>query len=97
MPRPRKDGKPVSRRASAAEKLYRYNRLFNLIRNGGTTADCIRFATQQWGISEETAKKYMPHVKEMIMKDFEVDRAQFVAELMQQAASIQMEARALIS
>ncbi len=93
MPRPRKDGKPASRRASAAEKMYRYNRLFNLIRNGGTAQDCIRFATSQWGISEETAKKYLPHVKGMIMKDFDIDRAQFVAELMQQAASIQMEAR----
>jgi|DEB0MinimDraft_4_1074332.scaffolds.fasta_scaffold19169_2 hypothetical protein len=92
MPR-RKDGKETAARASAAEKAYRYNRLFQVIRNGGTTHDCIRFAVNTWGISETTARKYIPEVRALVRKDFELDRAQFAAELMQQASSIQMEAR----
>jgi hypothetical protein len=92
MPK-RKDGKENAARASAAEKAYRYNRLFQLIRNGGTAHDCVRFAVNTWGISEHTARKYIPEVRALVKKDFEVDRAQFAAELMAQASSIQMEAR----
>jgi len=92
MPK-RLDGKPSLPRASAAEKQYRVNRLFNLIRNGGTRTDCIRFAEQQWGMPESTAEKYLIEVRAQLKKDFELDRQQFAAELMQQVSSIAMEAR----
>ena len=92
MPK-RIDGKKNAPRASAAEKQYRINRLFNLIRNGGTRTDCLRFAEQQWGLSESTTDKLMIEVRKRLKDDFDIDRAQFTAELMQQVASIQMEAR----
>lgn len=89
----RSDGKPNAPRASAAEKQYRINRLFNLIRNGGTRTDCVRFAEQQWGLTESTTDKLMIEVRAQLKKDFELDRQQFAAELMQQVSSIAMEAR----
>lgn len=92
MPR-RLDGKKNAARASAAEKQYRINRLFNLIRNGGTRTDCLRFAAQQWDLSESTTDKLMVEVRAQLKKDFELDRQQFAAELMQQVSSIAMEAR----
>lgn len=92
MPR-RLDGKKNAPRASAAEKQYRVNRLFNLIRNGGTRTDCLRFAAQTWNLSESTTDKLLVEVRKQLKRDFEIDREQFAAELMQQAASVQMEAR----
>jgi hypothetical protein len=91
MPK-RLDGKKSAPRASAAEK-HRINRLFNLIRNGGTRTDCIRFAAQTWNLSESTTDKLLVEVRKQLKRDFEIDREQFAAELMQQASSIQMEAR----
>jgi len=89
----RKDGKPTTKKVTAAERQYRINRLFNLIRNGGTKQDCIRFGVQQWGISESTVETLMIEVRRQLRTDFELERSQFAAELMQQCASIQMEAR----
>lgn len=88
-----KNGKERSKQASLAERQYRVNRLFNLIRNGGTQTDCIRFAEQQWGISAHTTKALMTEVRRQLRTDFELERGQFAAELMQQASSIMMEAR----
>ena len=92
MPK-RADGKANAPRASKVEKEYRINRLFNLIRNGGTKRDCCQYAEQNWGITEQTADKLLVEVRKRLRQDFELERQQFAAELMQQCASIQMEAR----
>ena len=91
--RKRKDGKPNSPRASEAEMQYRADRLFQLIRNGGTRQDCLRFAKQQWDISESSTDRILTRVREMMNRDFDIDRAEFTAQLMQQITSIGMEAR----
>ena len=89
----RKDGKERAERTSKAELQYRHNRLFQLIRNGGTRQDCIRFAESQWGVTESTTDRYLMQVREMMKKDFDIERAEFTAQLMQQITSIGMEAR----
>jgi len=91
--RKRKDGKPNSPRASENEMKYRSDRLFQLIRNGGTRQDCLRFAKQQWDISESSTDRILVRVREMMTKDFDIERAEFLAQLMQQVTSIGMEAR----
>ena len=87
------DGKKNTGRVTKAELAYRQNRMFQLIRNGGTRQDCIRFAEQQWGVAESTTDRYLKAVREMMNKDFDIDRAEFTAQLMQQVTSIAMEAR----
>ena len=89
----RKDGKDPAERINKPELQYRYNRLFNLIRNGGTRQDCIRFAASQWGVTESTTDRYLKNVREMLKSDFDIERAEFTAQLMQQITSIGMEAR----
>lgn len=89
----RNDGKKSAPRSSKAEIQFRKNRLLNLIRSGGTRIDCIRYSEQTWGLTLETSKKLIADVRKDLREDFEVERQQFAAELMQQCASIQMEAR----
>ena len=89
----RVDGKKNTGRVTKNELAYRQNRMFQLIRNGGTRQDCIRFAEQQWGVAESTTDRYLKAVREMMNRDFDIDRAEFTAILMQQVSSIAMEAR----
>lgn len=89
----RVDGKETNGRVTKNELAYRQNRLFQLIRNGGTRQDCIRFAESQWGVAESTTDRYLKAVREMMNRDFDIDRADFTAQLMQQVTSIGMEAR----
>ena len=88
----RKDGKERVH-TSKAEVQYRCNRLFQLMRNGGTRQDCIRFAEAQWEVAESTTDGYLKKVREAMVKDFDIERAEFTAQLMQQVSSIAMEAR----
>ena len=92
MPK-RTDGKKNAARSTKAEIQFRKNRLFNLIRSGGTAVDCCRYAEQNWGLTEGTTRKLLAEVRKDLRQDFEMERQQFAAELMQQCASIQMEAR----
>ena len=89
----KKPRKAKAAQASAAEVQYRCNRLFQLIRNGGTRQDCLRFAEQSWGVAESTTDSYLKKVREMLKSDFDIERAEFTAQLMQQITSIGMEAR----
>ena len=89
----KKPRKAKAAQASQAEVQYRCNRLFQLIRNGGTRQDCLRFAEAQWGVAESTTDSYLKKVREMLKSDFDIERAEFTAQLMQQITSIGMEAR----
>lgn len=94
MPRGKRiDGKKSAPRSTKAEVQYRKNKLFNLIRTGATAIDCVRYADKEWGLTEGTTRKLLIEVRADLRRDFEVERQQFAAELMQQCASIQMEAR----
>lgn len=89
----RVDGKPNIPKASKVEELYRINRLFNLIRNGGTRTDCLRMAANEWDMRESTCDALLRKVRQMLRSDFDKQRDMFAAELMQQCSSIHMEAR----
>ena len=89
----KKPRKAKARNASQAEVQYRCNRLFQLIRNGGTRQDCLRFSEATWGCGESTTDSYLRKVREMLKSDFDIERAEFTAQLMQQITSIGMEAR----
>jgi len=89
----RLDGKANIGKASKVEEQYRINRLFNLIRNGGTRTDCLRLAENEWDMRPSTCDKLLMKVRAMLRNDFDKQRDMFAAELMQQCSSIHMEAR----
>ena len=89
----RVDGKPNIRKSSKVEEQFRINRLYNLIRNGGTRTDCLRMALSEWDMCESTCDKLLRKVRVQLKSDFDKQRDMFAAELMQQCSSIHMEAR----
>ena len=68
--------------SSKAETLIRVQRFSRIIANGGRRSDCVRYASENWGVSERTADNYL-----------EQARADLKADLLAQCSTLQMEAR----
>ncbi len=81
------------RRSSRAELGLRVNRVARLLANGGTRSDVLQYASTQWECSTRTTDDYIRRAREILCKDWELDRRVFTAELLSQLASLQKEAR----
>ena len=80
-------------KSTQAEVEYRVNRFVRIISNGGRRSDCVRFAADNWGVSERTVDNYLKRAREKMKEDFDIDRPQMIADLLGQLSTIQMEAR----
>ncbi len=80
-------------KSTQAEVEYRVNRFVRIVSNGGRRSDCIRFAAENWGVSERTVDTYLKKAREKMKEDFDIDRPQMIADLLGQLSTIQMEAR----
>ena len=81
-------------RSTAAEYEVRVQRLARIIANGGKRSDCLRFASEQWGIGERQTETYIARARELIKADWrDVQRDQMIADLLSQYSTLQMEAR----
>ena len=54
----------------------------------------MRYAADQWGVSERTIDKYLALARDQIRADWDLERPQMVADLLSQCATLQQEARA---
>lgn len=72
---------------------FRINRIARLLANGATRTDCLQYASKEWRIGDRQIDNYIRRAREKIKADFEIDRAQFIAELLAQLSSLQMDAR----
>ena len=80
-------------RNTSAEKEYRVDRLTRIIANGGRRSDCVAFAAKNWGVSASAVDPYLAAAREKLKADFDIERPQMVADLLNQCATLQMEAR----
>ena len=71
----------------------RVARLTRIIANGGRRSDCLRYATENWGVSERTVDSYLKKARQQIKADWDLERPQMVADLLSQCSTLQMEAR----
>tara|TARA_R100000231_G_scaffold22680_1_gene21592 strand:+ start:55 stop:372 length:318 start_codon:yes stop_codon:yes gene_type:complete len=78
---------------SKAEKEVRVNKFAEIIANGGRRSDCVKYAAEKWGLQERACQPYLKLTKEKLKADFDIERPQMVAELLNQAATLQVEAR----
>ena len=82
--------------ASESSKIeidLRVQKLSRIIATGGRRSDCLRYARENWGVSENTVDNYLKKAREDIKKDWDIERPQMIADLLAQCSTLQMEAR----
>ena len=82
--------------ASESSKIeidIRVQKLSRIIARGGRRSDCLRYARENWGVSEGTVDNYLKKAREDIKKDWDMERPQMIADLLAQLSTLQMEAR----
>ena len=82
--------------ASESSKIeidLRVQKLSRIITRGGRRSDCLRYARENWGVSEATVDNYLKKARDDIKKDWDIERPQMIADLLAQCSTLQMEAR----
>ena len=82
--------------ASESSKIeidLRVQKLSRIIATGGRRSDCLRYARENWRVSEATVDNYLKKAREDIKKDWDIERPQMIADLLAQCSTLQMEAR----
>ena len=78
-------------KTTQAEVEMRVARLGRIIANGGKRSDCIRYAAENWGVSERTVDRYLMKVREQFKGDWNIERPELMAViLMFQKLNIQV-------
>ena len=83
----------AAQRGTKQETIDRANRFARIIANGGRRSDCIRFASENWGVGDRTVDQYLKLAREMLKSDWDIERPQMIADLLSQCSTLQMEAR----
>lgn len=84
----------AAKNTTKAETELRVAEFVRIVASGGRRSDCMRYAADQWGVSERTIDKYLALARDQIRADWDLERPQMVADLLSQCATLQQEARA---
>jgi hypothetical protein len=76
-----------------AELEVRAARLARIIANGGRRSDCIRYASENWGVGEAACGRYLAMARDQLRADWDIERPQMIADLLSQCSTLQIEAR----
>jgi hypothetical protein len=76
-----------------AETEQRAARLARIIANGGRRSDCIRYASENWGVGEAACGRYLAIARDQLRADWDLERPQMIADLLSQCSTLQIEAR----
>jgi len=83
----------MGKKGTQAETVVRAQKFARIIANGGRRSDCVRFASENWGVGERAVDKYLQIAREQLKSDWDIERPQMVADLLSQCSTLQMEAR----
>ena len=83
----------MGKKGTQAETIVRAQRFSRIIANGGRRSDCVRYASENWGVGERSVAKYLQIAREELKKDWDMERPQMIADLLAQCSTLQMEAR----
>jgi len=83
----------MATKGTQAETVIRAQKFARIIASGGRRSDCVRLATENWGVGERAVDKYLSLAREQLKADWDVERPQMVADLLSQCSTLQMEAR----
>ena len=83
----------MRKKGTQAETIVRSQKFARIIANGGRRSDCVRYASENWGVGERSVDKYLEIAREELKKDWDMERPQMIADLLAQCSTLQMEAR----
>ena len=83
----------MGKKGTQAETIVRAQRFARIIANGGRRSDCVRYASENWGVGERSVDKYLEIARDELKKDWDMERPQMIADLLAQCSTLQMEAR----
>ena len=83
----------MATKGTQAETVIRAQKFARIIANGGRRSDCVRFASENWGVGERAVDKYLQIAREQLKADWDIERPQMVADSLSQCSTLQMEAR----
>ncbi len=83
----------MAKKGTQAETVIRAQRFARIIANGGRRSDCVRYASENWGVGERTVDEYLKLARDELKKDWDMERPQMIADLLAQCSTLQMEAR----
>jgi len=83
----------MGKKGTQAETVIRAQRFARIIANGGRRSDCVRYASENWGVGERSVDKYLEIARDELKKDWDMERPQMIADLLAQCSTLQMEAR----
>ena len=83
----------MAKKSTAAEIDIRVNRVARMLSNGAVRSEIIQYGAKEWGVSESACDKYIRKARDLLCKDWEIERRTFTAELLSQLASLQKESR----
>ena len=83
----------MGKKGTKAETELRAQKFARIIANGGRRSDCVRFASENWGVGERTVDEYLKLARDQLKKDWDMERPQMIADLLAQCSTLQMEAR----
>ena len=83
----------MGKKGTQAETVVRAQRFARIIANGGRRSDCVRYASENWGVGERSVDKYLEIARDELKKDWDMERPQMIADLLAQCSTLQMEAR----
>lgn len=70
-------------RISRNEKYRLVERVRQILACGGTHADCLAIAANEWGLKPRSADYYIHEANQQIVEDFNIDRKDYTAQLLQ--------------
>jgi hypothetical protein len=83
----------AAKESNKAEIEVRAQRFARIIANGGRRSDCLRYASENWGVSDRTCDKYLEIARQQLKADWDIERPQMIADLLSQCSTLQIEAR----
>ena len=83
----------MGKKGTQAETVVRAQRFARIIANGARRSDCVRYASENWGVGESSVDKYLEIARDELKKDWDMERPQMIADLLAQCSTLQMEAR----
>ena len=83
----------MAKKGTKLETVIRSRKLGEIIAKGGRRSDCNRYASENWGVGERSVDKYLEIARAEMKADWDMERPEMVANLLSQAATLQMEAR----
>ena len=83
----------MGKKGTQAETVVRAQRFARIIANGGRRSDCVRYASENWGVGERSVDKYLEIARDELKKDWDMERPQMIADLLAQCSTLQIEAR----